>query len=99
MGQHTTTSERIDELPLLVKCLKQMRVDAIIDSVLGPPHGNWAGLSYGELVVIYLTHMLMSCHHFLGPVEDWMGQHLHLQALGIPETVYAPPAAPLIRNG
>ena len=38
MGQHATTSERIDELPLLVKCLKQMRVDTIIDSVLGPPH-------------------------------------------------------------
>ena len=38
--QHTTTSERIDELPWLIYWLKQMQVDVIIDRVLGPPHGN-----------------------------------------------------------
>ena len=27
MDQHTTTSERIDELPVLIYWLKQMRVD------------------------------------------------------------------------
>lgn len=84
MGQHTTTSERIDELPVLVKCLKQMWVDTIIDSVLGPPHGNWEGLSYGELAVVFISHTLMSCTHFLSPVEDWAAQHLTSlsQALG-----------------
>ncbi len=86
MGQHATTSERIDELPLLVKCLKQMRVDAIIDGVLGPPHGNWEGLSYGELALVFLTHTVIQCRHFLSPVEAWAGQHrISLsQALGKP---------------
>lgn len=86
MGQHTTTSERIDELPLLVYWLKQMRVDVIIDSVLGPPHGNWEGLSYGELALVFLTHIVMQCAHFLSPVEEWAAQHLTSlsQALGKP---------------
>lgn len=86
MGQHTTTSERLDELPVLVYWLKQMRVDVIIDSVLGPPHGNWDGLSYGEVALIFITHMVMRCTHFLSPVEAWAGQHLSSlsQALGKP---------------
>jgi transposase len=86
MGQHTTTSERIDELPLLVYWLKQMRVDVIIDSVLGAPHGNWDGLSYGEVALVFLTHIVMRCTHVLSPVEDWVGQHLTSlsQALGKP---------------
>jgi transposase len=86
MGQHTTTSERLDELPLLVYWLKQMRVDVIIDSVLGPPHGNWDGLSYGEVALVFLIHIVMRCTHFLSPVEAWAAQHLTSlsQALGKP---------------
>jgi transposase len=86
MGQHTTTSERLDELPLLVYWLKQMQVDVIIDTVLGPPHGNWDGLSYGEVALVFLTHMVMRCTHFLNPVEEWVAQHLTSlsQAVGKP---------------
>jgi transposase len=75
MESHVTTSERIDDLPLLVYWLRQMRVDAIVDEALGPPHGNWSGLSYGELAVVFLTHILMSCTHFLSPVQEWITQH------------------------
>ena len=64
MGQHTTTSERLDELPLLIYGLKQMRVDVIIDSVLGPPHGNWEGLSYGEVAQVFIAHVVIRCTHF-----------------------------------
>jgi transposase len=86
MGQHTTSSERIDELPVLIYWLKQMRVDVIIDNVLGPPHGNWEGLSYGEVALVFLTHIVMRCTHFLSPVEEWAAQHLTSlsRALGKP---------------
>ena len=86
MGSHTTTSERIDELPLLIYWLKQMKVDAIIDQELGPPHGNWEGLSYGEVALGFIAYILMACRHFLSPVEDWAEQHLASlsQALGKP---------------
>ena len=56
MGQRqTTTSERIDELPLVIHQLKQMQIDVIIDRVLGPAHGNWEGLSRGELALVYVS--------------------------------------------
>lgn len=86
MGEPTTSSERIDELPVLIYWLKQMRVDVIIDSVLGPPHGNWDGLSYGEVALVFIAHMVMRCTHFLSPVEAWAAQHLTSlsQALGKP---------------
>jgi hypothetical protein len=70
MDRHTTTSERIDELPLLIDWLKQMQVDVIIDQALGPPHGNWEGLSYGEVALGFSVYLLMACRHFLSPVED-----------------------------
>ena len=42
------TSERIDDLPLLMQWLLDMHIDQIIDAVLGPPHGNRQGLSSGN---------------------------------------------------
>jgi hypothetical protein len=30
-----------------------MQVDAIIDRVLGEPHGNWERLRYGELAFVW----------------------------------------------
>ena len=76
MGQHTTTSERMDELPLLVYWLKQMGVDGIIDSVVGPPQGNGDGLSYGEGALVFRTHSVRRCTPFLSPVEEGAAQHL-----------------------
>lgn len=86
MGQQTTSSERIDELPVLIYWLKQMRVDVIIDKVLGAAHGNWDGLSYGEVALVFIAHVVMRCTHFLSPVEAWAAQHLTSlsQALGKP---------------
>jgi hypothetical protein len=55
LGQYKTTSERIDNLPVLIYWLKRMHVDVSIDHVLGPPHGNWEGLSYGELGLVFVA--------------------------------------------
>ena len=87
MGQRqTTTSERVDELPLVIHQLKQMQVDAMIDRVLGPAHGNWAGLSRGELALVYVSYVVMNCTHFLSPLQGWVAEHQQSlsQALGKP---------------
>ena len=86
MDQHRTTSERIDNLPLLIYWLKQMHVDVIIDAVLGPPHGNWEGLSYGELALVFVAYVVMCCTHFLSPMQEWTRRHLESlsQAMGKP---------------
>jgi transposase len=86
LDQHKTTSERIDDLPLLIYWLKHMQVDVIIDQVLGPPHGNWEGLSYGEVALVFVAYVLMCCTHFLSPMQEWASKHLLSlsQALGKP---------------
>ena len=86
MAEPRTTSERIDSLPLLIYWLKQMQVDAIIDRVLGPPHGNWQGLSYGEVALVFVAYVVIACTHFLSPMEAWARKHLQSlsQALGKP---------------
>ncbi len=86
MDQFRTTSERMDNLPLLIHWLKRMQVDVIIDHVLGPPHGNWEGLSYGEVALVFVAYVIMRCTHFLSPMQDWASKHLVSlsQALGKP---------------
>jgi hypothetical protein len=42
-------SERIDQIPVIYGFLERMRIAEIINEVLPEPHGNWNGLSYGEL--------------------------------------------------
>jgi transposase len=63
-----------------------MQLDVIIDRVLGPAHGNWEGLSRGELALVYVSYVLMSCSHFLSPLQAWIAEHLQSlsQALGKP---------------
>ncbi len=53
-----------------------MRGDVIIDKVLGPSHGNWDGLSYGEVALVFIAHMVMRGTHFPSPLEGWAAQHL-----------------------
>ena len=86
MAEPKTTSERIDDLPLLIYWLKRMQVDVIIDRVLGPPHGNWEGLSYGEVALVFVAYMVMGCTHFLSPMQAWARTHVQSlsQALGKP---------------
>src|SRR3990172_228113 len=63
-----------------------MQVDVIIDHVLGPAHGNWEGLSYGEVALVFVAYVLMCCSHFLSPMQEWASKHLLSlsQALGKP---------------
>jgi len=81
-----TSDERIDDVPLLMYWLLKMHIDKIIDAVLGPPHGNWQGLSYGQLAVVFIAYILTECNHFLSPVRDWVlaRRECLSQALGQP---------------
>jgi hypothetical protein len=48
-------SERIDDIPVIVEWLKQMEIAKCIDQKLSPPHGNYQGISYGQLTILLLT--------------------------------------------
>lgn len=66
--------ERVDNLPLILHWLLQMRVDEIIDAIW-QPHGNWQGVSYGQLAVLFLAYILYTHDHRLSYVEDWYFYH------------------------
>ncbi len=66
--------ERVDNIPLILHQLLKMRINEIIDSVF-TPHGNWQGLSYGQLAVIFLTCIVHSLCHRLSRVDSWVNKH------------------------
>jgi transposase len=63
--------ERVDEIPIIFHWLTQMRVAELIDQVW-PAHGNWQGLSYGQLAVLFITYVVHSLNHRLSGMEDWV---------------------------
>jgi hypothetical protein len=66
--------ERVDTIPLIIAILKKMGVQEIIDSIF-TPHGNWSGLSYGQLAVLFITYVLHSLTHTFSGMESWVNQH------------------------
>jgi len=63
-------TERVDDLPLLYGLLEQMGLQAIVDAVIHP-HGNRQGLGVGQLVQVWLCHILSEQSHCLDRVQDW----------------------------
>lgn len=70
----TQKIERVDTIPLIIAIVKKMDVQQIIDSVF-IAHGNWSGLSYGQLTVLFITYVLHSLTHRFSGMEPWVNQH------------------------
>jgi hypothetical protein len=61
MTEMEIRSERVDDIPLIVEMLKQMKIAKWIDKQLKQPHGSHQGLSYGQLSVILLIYIISQC--------------------------------------
>jgi len=66
--------ERVDEIPIVLHWLTEMHIAEIIDSIW-QSHGNWQGLSYGQLAVLYITYIINYLTHTLSGMEDWVEEH------------------------
>jgi transposase len=66
--------ERVDDIPLILEWLGQMGVQEKIDS-LWKAHGNWGGLSYGQLAQLFLAYVIHSLNHRLYQMEQWLDEH------------------------
>lgn len=76
----TITTERVDDIPLLIAQLERMGVPALLDQHF-PTHGNWAGLSLGWTTAIWLAHILSEADHRMNHVQPWAQRRLQtLQA-------------------
>jgi len=60
--ERTVETERLDDLPVLIEWLKQMKVDELIDDHTHP-HRLWGGISKGGLGMTWIAHMLMTGDH------------------------------------
>src|SRR5450759_351605 len=68
------TIERVDDIPILLAQLEHMQVASLLDRHF-PTHGNWQGLSLGQVVEVWLSHILSEGDHWLSHVEPWADQH------------------------
>jgi len=66
--------ERVDSIPIILAVLHRMGVQEIIDTVF-VAHGNWSGLTYGQLAVLFVTYVLHSLTHRLYGMESWLSEH------------------------
>lgn len=67
------TTERVDDIPVLLASIAKMAVVALLDEHF-KPHGNWAGLSLGQVCVGWLTHILSEADHRLNHVQNWVAK-------------------------
>ena len=75
MAEVEIQNERVDDLPLIIYWLKQMKIAEIIDENLSLPHGNRFRLSYGNLAIWLLTYIISEADHRQSCVEKWVNEH------------------------
>jgi transposase len=69
------TTERVDDMPLLLEQMKRMALPTLIDQYF-PAHGNWYGLSLGWVSTIWLSAMVSRGDHRLSHIEPWVANRL-----------------------
>ncbi len=71
----TITTERVDDLPLLLAQMQRMGLARLLDAHF-PTHGNREGLSLGVVTTIWLTHILSQADHRMNRVQPWAERRL-----------------------
>ena len=73
--------ESVYDVPLIFEFCKRLNIHSIIDSIF-ETHGNRKGLSHGQLVMGWLSHILTQNDHCKSPVGEWVkNQKITLEAL------------------
>src|SRR5579875_529258 len=68
--QMNVTTERVDDIPLLLAHSDKMGVPELLDDYF-KPHGNWEGMSLGWTTAIWLMHILSEGDHRMNQVQGW----------------------------
>jgi transposase len=71
MSEHLSIiTERVDDIPLLLAQMEQMGIADLLDEHF-PTHGNWQGLSLGQLTCVWLSYILSEADHRMNQLEPW----------------------------
>ena len=68
--QAIVRTERVDDIPLLLAQMHKIRLAEVIDEHF-KRHGNWQGLSIGQLTCGWLSYLLSEGDHRMNHVERW----------------------------
>ncbi|HLF31634.1 MAG TPA: DUF4277 domain-containing protein [Xanthomonadales bacterium] len=83
------TSELVEDIPILMHVMReQLQLDQAVDAVL-PRHGNRKGLSWGQMLVAWLTHILSQGDHHMYHVQAWADCCPHTLKTYLGQTVQA----------
>lgn len=77
-------TERVDDVPVLLAQMEKMGIAELLDEHF-EMHGNWGGISFGEVVVGWLSHILSEGTHKLNHAEPWAEDHLTILQSGLDE--------------
>jgi transposase len=81
------TSELVEDIPILMHVMRdQLQLDQAVDAVL-PRHGNRKGLSWGQMLVAWLTHILSQGDHHMHHVQAWADRCPHTLKTYLGQTV------------
>jgi transposase len=80
------THERVDDVPLLLGFLIQLRLPEILDRHL-PPHPLHQGLSNGWLITVWIAYILSRADHRKAPVRSWAKQLQHTLETLVAQTI------------
>src|SRR5918999_6252925 len=84
----TIITERVDDIPLLLAQMDRMGLAEVLDAHF-PTHGNWQGLSFGQVTTIWLSSILSRGDHRLVHVEPWVAQRQMMLSQATGEVVRA----------
>jgi transposase len=71
----TVTSERVDDIPLLLAHMQRMDLPMLLSSYF-LSHGNRQGLDFGWTTTIWLAHILSQADHRMNQAQPWAERHL-----------------------
>jgi transposase len=84
--QLSVTTERVDDIPLLVAHSDKMGVPQLLDDYF-KPHGNWEGLSLGWTTAVWIAHILSEGDHRMNQVQSWAAHRMNTLSIGTGQKV------------
>lgn len=84
----TVIIEPVDDLPVLLTSMARLGLAELVDRYF-LRHGNWQGLSPGQVLSGWLAYILSEGDHRLNQAQDWAAQRLHVLRGGLGAEVRA----------
>jgi len=63
-------TERVDDIPVLAANMEKMGIATLVDEHF-QTHGNWGGISLGQVCCGWLAHILSEADHRMNHVQPW----------------------------